>query len=384
MNLADYLKLCNDHLEKFFLTFRADSNHENYFSFLNCQRNLRHYLGITSEQEVASFFRQLMGSISLASNDQLSGAGVEVSKIINNSDSLPFLPSPAIYCTYHIEAFRLVPHLLATKNIDFVLVVDQKTYDNQLSLYEKAYEQSNVEGKISFSVLSAEDPAIGLKLIRAIKGGVSVLFYIDGNSGVGGMGRNDDKLTKIQFLGKSIWARKGIAFLSYATGAPIFPIVSIRDESYAPYFILEQPISIAKERSREEILNSVTSQLFSVLESYLSDVPAQWEGWLYLHLFETDRSMPVGTPMHSFSRDKSASVVFDVEKFDFFHKDGAWHLFDKEDAFVWPISDSLYKVLSVLRGSAMPFSLVSDVMPPKLFAEMFSLGVLKPLNVALV
>src|SRR6185436_1408835 len=105
----------------------------------------------------------------------------------------------------------------------------------------------------------------GMQIARAIQNGSSLLLFVDGNTGVGGAGRQDEKLCRIDFFGRKIFARKGIAYFSRMFNAPIIPVVSYyeKSEEEKNYF-LEFSDSIFPDKSipKEEFGNKLTQQLY--------------------------------------------------------------------------------------------------------------------------
>jgi lauroyl/myristoyl acyltransferase len=145
------------------------------------------------------------------------------------------------------------------------------------------------------SILIAEDPSTTVKAARRLKKGESVLLYLDGNTGVGGVKTNQKNMTPIKFLGTEISARTGAAFLSYLTQKPLIPILGTRSDWLSRDFNVCDPIVPAQGMDRKTYCRQSTENLSNHLEQTVRKFPTQWEAWLYLHNFQPN-THHVGKP----------------------------------------------------------------------------------------
>lgn len=183
---------------------------------------------------------------------------------------------------------------------------------------------------------------IGLQMIREIKRDNSLIIYIDGNTGVGGMERKDDKMAVIDFLEGQIYARKGVAFLSYATRVPIVPVLSYWNDDQHPVVHLLEPIYPDRSQDTEEFCVSTTQRLYDLLGELVIKEPAQWNGWLYLSNFSVPSSEEV------VQAKENSAYTFNQQRFDVFPWENNHCLFDSKTYETFKISENLSKVLPLL------------------------------------
>ncbi|MDZ4703038.1 MAG: hypothetical protein SH848_03870 [Saprospiraceae bacterium] len=217
---------------------------------------------------------------------------------------------PAVICTYHLGSYRSVIGIVASKGLDFVLIVDENTYHRQGdSIRKKVAEIHKAFGVTAFfDLLNAESPNIAMTLSKCLYEGKSIIAYIDGNTGGGGIFHKSEQFhLRIPFFGQEINSRKGIAAISWMNKRPIIPVISYYpDEERKPPKVLFLPKIDPKEwaGAPKEYIPEVTRKLYSELEKYLIQYYDQWETWLYLHKY-----LPPGV---STTRDISTANYADL------------------------------------------------------------------------
>lgn len=188
-----------------------------------------------------------------------------------------------IYCSYHLGSYRLIVGYLLSKGIDVALLVTDDVIQKQMQLMTDVYRDMNCKddfGKLIF--LNAESFDGINEAINFYEQGGSLLIYIDGNSGIGGMNRNDDRLLTIPFLGRRVKARKGVAFLSWVLKATIYPFYVRNNQDGTRSLIFETNIVLDRQLNKVEYIKQTTHKLFQILEREVRREPAAWEGWLYI------------------------------------------------------------------------------------------------------
>jgi len=214
--------------------------------------------------------------------------------------------------------------------------------------------KKNIE---TLEILNAENSQIVLQAIRRLRSGKSLLFYIDGNTGVGGYYADMDKLIKIKFFNNDLYARKGIAFLSHFTQTPIIPVICIRTGWLSREIHFLDPIKPNKETKKEEYNKKATQLLYSNLEKYVSKYPEQWEGWLYVHKFLDTRKFEKNyefkiTKKNNKSFNVNHKFILDKDRFAVLTYSNKNLLFDKQSFQLFPISNQFKETLSVFRKPA--------------------------------
>jgi KDO2-lipid IV(A) lauroyltransferase len=199
--------------------------------------------------------------------------------------------TPFIFCTFHLGSYRMMNPFLASQNIPFSLITDTNFIRNQggevSRLFERTHAELHKQGikTVPVEILDAEKPQIVLQAARKIKAGTSLVFYIDGNTGVGGILHDKDKLVPLKLFGQKIYVRKGVSFISHFTKIPIVPVLCFRTGWLGRQLHFLDPIYPSADIEREVWCTSATKKLFGIFEKYLEQYPEQWEGWFYINKF---------------------------------------------------------------------------------------------------
>lgn len=268
--------------------------------------------------------------------------------------------SPVVFCTFHFGAYRLVNMLLISRGFDYLLPVEERIYAGQRSIFldhSRAYQQ-HFRSTSQFTVVNAEEPTAALAMARKARSGWSLLAYLDGNTGVQGAARKDAKMLKVPLLGRPIYARKGIAFLSHFLKLPIVPVFCEIMGQVERRLVFHEPIQPGgAETDRDAYCQTATEQLYALLGTYLKKSPSQWLGWLDMQMYlDLDATTPLettetmGTATDSEGNEVVAQrLVFNHERFGFIVRDGERVLLDKLTYEFLSVPESVLAVLDACR-----------------------------------
>lgn len=128
-------------------------------------------------------------------------------------------------------------------------------------------------------IISVENPSSALRMVRALKRGEIVMFDLDGNLGVGGEAGTRQEAFTVNFLGREVHVRRGAAYLSYKTGAPIVPVVPSWGSGGRPHLTFHDPIQVEQGETMENFCQRSLRQLYGILETRVLEEPADWEMW---------------------------------------------------------------------------------------------------------
>ncbi|HVA54469.1 MAG TPA: hypothetical protein VNI53_01520 [Gammaproteobacteria bacterium] len=255
---------------------------------------------------------------------------------------------PVIFCTFHIGSYRLINHVLISRNLNYILPVEGKIYATQTARFMENFVgcQTYFNSDSQFMTVNAEEPTAALTMVRKARARWSLLAYIDGNTGVQGAGRRDIKMLRVPLLDRMIYARKGIAFLSHFLKLPIVPVLcEITGPMQRKITFHEQIEPSASAEDREAYCQMATEKLYSVLGEYLKKSPSQWLGWMELQKYldmdglgdnETVDEHDDGT-VSDFDGIVGNRLVFNHDRYGFIIQDDQRALLDK----------STYKLLSL-------------------------------------
>ena len=201
-----------------------------------------------------------------------------------------------------------------------------------------------------FTLLNAEESNMGLRALRLLKKGTSLLFYIDGNTGVGGVNRRDDHMVRVELLGKTIFARRGVAFLSHVARVPVVPVVCERTGWLSRTLTVDPAIDPTATPDREAFCREATQRLFDILGSYLARVPEQWEGWFYLYRFlDTDALAGPDDAADAGPLAEQEVLRFNDDRYVLLQHPKVPILFDRMTYRCVPLSNPLHELLMSFR-----------------------------------
>ena len=318
------------------------------YNYLLCAANRRNYLATYSTTD-AAFYEQVMQHRDWASLDEEEEEAYEMTQLTGDMSFLVDIHTrPRVFCTLHLGSYRLINHFLVRHGVQFTLVVDNATLEQQGAKFLALHAASSAYAGCTFRILNAESASIGLQMIREIKAGRSLLFYIDGNTGVGGMGRQDEKVVPISFLDRHILARKGIAFLAHVTRSPIVPVAAFRHDevNFEMHFFV--PIVPDAQKPREAFAAETTQHIFDLFATLLRRYPEQWEGWLYMNHFVDQAALHQKYAPQPGAAERPVHPVFNQERYAIFCQADSLQLFDQFTYQSFNISEQLAALLRQL------------------------------------
>lgn len=280
---------------------------------------------------------------------------------------------PAIYCTFHLGSYKLIPAILFM-NTKLVLVVNGKTIIANNEFYKKNIAALGIK---DFYIINAEEQYAIIRLIKLVKDGYSLLFYIDGNTGIGGFERKDDKLEIIDFLGNKILSRKGIAYLACKLDLPIISIYSVTKNSENNFYF-EKPIvkDDFKGYSTHEFTQKCTQLIWHRFENILLQSPEKWEGWLYLYHFFTKHNYPQ-VRNDTVTSIKKSKIYFS-SKISLFRKNEKYYLYNNFDYKIMEVSKVLFVLLNKMNTKKLLIDVedLSTIISPSTLIELINNNVL--------
>jgi lauroyl/myristoyl acyltransferase len=261
-----------------------------------------------------------------------------------------------IYCTYHVGSYRSIIGYLAKTGIDFVLIVDTNTFNKQRDRIKHTVKSigGHFGNTAYFELVDAERVDIGITLSKYLMMGVSVVIYLDGNTGVGGIYNKNDQMLHIDFLEGQIFSRKGVSALSYATKSLIVPVISYYNEHgnivTLKFYDAIKPEDYPKEK--ESYCLQVTSALYGLLADNLKVYYNQWEGWLYLHKYLEFSTLNARYSVSQKDIPVSGSrqvISFNDIDFGLFKIEADCYLFNKRTYKSFVISEATLSYLHTLK-----------------------------------
>lgn len=288
--------------------------------------------------------------------------------------------TPCILSSFHFGNYRLMNLFLAKNRIPYTIVIPKESLQKEgvifRDLYEKMYPAAS-EDPIRF--IEMESPSLSLKMIRELKQGRSLFIYFDGYRGAGNLQENKryGENGQISFLGQSLMARVGVAYMAQMAGVPLVTGISYRKslDDLRLYFF--DPIFPNAAITREQFAYNTTQALYNRFSPFLKASPGQWETWLYLHRSlpcrELQNSDPL-VPSTGKKIDTAAELKINHNKFGIFKIQQNAYLFNKQMYTTYPIDDEMFNVLTTAiyqsisphdyRNSAILFLMENHVIIP--------------------
>lgn len=289
---------------------------------------------------------------------------------VHDSGDLGFLEDvkkPRIYCTFHLGSYRMIPISLLKNNVDLAIVLAKDTLAEQSRSISKAHEELKKKLGLSNTLefINAEDSSGVINMIKAIKNGKSLLFYIDGNTGVGGKKVDQSKLLPVNFLGGVIDARKGVAYIAHKYDVPIVLMLChyVDDENMEVKYY---PPILPEGKESEASIKDTLQKIYDLFSEELVKYPSQWEGWLYVQdmlspgsFKEQGEGLPPLDPQKTYHYNK--------KRFSYFQYRGRECILDKEIFQVYPVEKELIEILE----SQESFRVDLEVLPRDIFGFLY-------------
>lgn len=275
---------------------------------------------------------------------------------------------PFIFCPFHLGSFHSWPTLFSRFGVDFSAAINMQAFTNLKARILRNLDELNAvhQTESSLTFIDAEDPKIAIQMIRELKANRSLFIYIDGNSGVGGNKRTDEKLDTIQFLHARYRTRTGIAAISHLTGTPIVPLVSYRENGKIVQEVLP-PIIPDRHCSREAYAKLATQKIYDCLVPFLERYPDQWEPWLYInHHIEISKEQVARLSKEEPQQDHTG-ISFNKQRYGLLAEADKFYLFDTYSTRLFTISKGLFSILNA--GDSTVFNQLSTELLNDLLAN---------------
>jgi lauroyl/myristoyl acyltransferase len=279
---------------------------------------------------------------------------------------------PTIICTFHTGSYRLLNLFLMKNKIPYSLVIGKDVVQQEGEAFQSIYNSlPGNANENNFNIIDAEKANVGLKMLRAIKSGRSLVLYMDGNTGAGAATTKNDNRCVINFLSQQIFARKGIAFLAHAANIPIITVASYRTSWENIKLRFFDPIFPDMSKERNLFAEETTQHIYDLVAPIINSYPEQWEAWLYLHKVakvSNNKSQPINHGLGI-----TEKIKFDSFQFGIFKLNGTSFLLKKNTYSFYEINNQLYDILSKCDNE----SIKKDSIENTLFNQLYEHGVIQ-------
>lgn len=288
-------------------------------------------------------FHQKRGVENQKNFSHLDQAEILGLKSVNNSYKL----HQSIFCSFHLGSYRLINLFLIKNKIAYTLVISNRLLKEQGDDYLDFYIKQRHSDEVGFEVIDADSPTSTMNMVKHLKNGRSLLIYTDGNLGSGVDIKNSRNTCLIDFMSQKIYARTGVAYLSYLLNIPIIPVFSYLSTKNKDVLKFEKQIMPDLKSTKLEYCKNVTSLIYGNAEALIRRYPDQWEGWLYLHKIAViDKTIENKKRIFlNLKKNTNTNLIFNKLDFGLFQIGSTYYLFQKKGYKSYQISKDLYKLL---------------------------------------
>jgi lauroyl/myristoyl acyltransferase len=317
----------------------VSANLVNFIPSLETSKHDATFKQILLHRTLSSLDEQYLGVL----NDNVEVEGID-------RGYLDFLRKiPSIICTFHMGSSRLLNHYLMKNKVNFTLVVSGDVVKSSGDSFNKMYEEYNKElgfKENNLTIISANEPNSALKMLRELKNGKNLLIYIDGNMGSGDKSIKNENSCKVDFLEESIYARAGVAYLSYLAQVPIVEAISYRKNWEDIIIKFNKIIEPNRNIDKETYFQSTTQEIYRRFSEVLLQYPEQWEGWLNLHEVTNPKVFKNTTlAIKNEIGLLGNQLILNKRNFGVFNIDEEYFLLDKKRYISLKINKNIYKKL---------------------------------------
>ncbi len=359
------LEQCRQHFQQLDLV-KEQGYLMKYTTFSATVENL---LPAIPRQQHETMFRELLLQQIFTTFDQQCLTAGDLVKLRGTHKGLKKADGPRIYCTYHLGSYRLLTSVLFRQGIDCVLLVGSNMNRSQgdgmaehIEGLRKKHGLTNV-----FRVVETGSPSAGLTVLRELKAGRSLIVYVDGSPETAPEAGEESQFLSVRFGNRRVLTRKGVGYLSHATGVPIVPVASYRESDMTNVLHFLKPIRPIPRSDREIYCQEAMQQLYDAFWPLLNKYPEQWEGWNFIHSF-----LQPETGNGTSARRGGDRPSFNEERYSLCDLQQAPILFDRQLYQTYEITEDLRDLLLNLNKVES----VEAIVGQEVFGELMELEVL--------
>jgi hypothetical protein len=191
---------------------------------------------------------------------------------------------PAIYVSFHLGSYTSTATAVFTRGLPMALVLGDDAFGDKRAMFERAahaWMAAHPDSGARWSAINAETRGAVIGMMRAVRQGQSLFFYLDGNKGL--QQNQDADLIDVTVGPAAIRSRRGIAFLSHSLGLPIVPVLAHRtrpDRIEVEFFEAIRPSGDV-----DSYVASATQALWNRFYDVFRCDPLQWESLCHAYGF---------------------------------------------------------------------------------------------------
>ncbi|MCP4108271.1 MAG: hypothetical protein GY749_22465 [Desulfobacteraceae bacterium] len=239
-----------------------------------------------SGKEILNMAKRCIETRSKVSNDLKALEKGARAKLINPEvlDQFRSKDQGVAIVAFHLGPYSNIPCELGYMGYNVDMLVSEDVAQNQGEFYQKIAEPFNGKLKI-FTVGKISE----LKnVLRRLKQGNLLLFYIDGNDGFKYLDETHKSVAEFNLLSMPVKIRTGVPRLTRMARVPIVMALSYYNQAGEKTIEFLDPIEPPDKDGHIQW----TIRIYKQFENFLRKYPEQWEGWLYPFRFWPDMNPP--------------------------------------------------------------------------------------------
>lgn len=272
---------------------------------------------------------------------------------LTDRSAFPWTSSPAVFVSYHIAGYRLLPAWLLHQGLKLTIVMDKSVAEHKEEKFSGALGAFLTKAGMAndtFRFRDTSDPSLVLKLVRDLKSGSSVLFYIDGNMGIDGKKPSEQHSLAVPFMDHQLHSRTGIPVIAHLAHAPVIPAMMSQSSELTKNRVELFP-AIIPSGDRQEFVAKALTEVWGHCEDRVRTNPGLWESLRYVNKYVAYRT---AAPSQSKPLGERDEVIFNYRRFAFRDDFDETVVFDRQEALLFTIGPKVTPFLKTLYEKQEP------------------------------
>lgn len=340
-----------------------------------CYRSAKHQFFPEHTADDVAFFLEAQYNIQLSAQLENKVSGPLLLSQVTAEGDTDFVAQrgrqPFIFCTFHFGSYQMVGTLLRQLGFDFVVLTLREGITPDMLHQAAATDR--------LDVLHADSPSVMLEMQNALRAGKSIMAFIDGNPN--SIQEADRKAyARVNLLGHTLLAKKGIPSLAYAAGVPIIPIVSYRTGAEQVRVAFGSPLRPDRSQPRAQYVQHALQACYGQLEHYLRTRPEQWLYWRMVHNYFELSDAAGGRAATAEELAAPTHYTLNAARYELYQARHHAYLYDRSTQQAFTVSANLLGYLRHLAAAPEPVAIVTARLNPTLRQDLLGRQVLRGLQ----
>lgn len=358
-----------------------DIAHPKHKDYLFTSANWQHFFGQDSVESTDSFYSNYVLQKKLTELDFETDLDWLMSNFELKGD-LSFIEKiksqPYIFASFHFGPYQMQGLVLSEiLKTQYAILANSALFMDQFTQFlSTKYNDPEKKGK---GIMISKDDVVNpeslnalMKMREKVNAGKSLLVYLDGMEGLTGY-LDRDKMMEVNFCGKKMFVRKGIARIAHFLKTPIISLVTRRLPNGKAEVTFAPPVDPAATPKWQDFTQKFMQGSYDFFEPFFLQNPEQFEVFDHLHMYVYEESPKFKTP-NTEMPETAEFLSFNEKRFGIFEEKQTFYLFDKVTYGLFKISEAMARFLSDF--GQQNFSDIKKAMKPGLFSDLYKKSIL--------